>query len=319
MNMAFVKWTEENKNILRNVYPTGGTSQVLLLISGSTKDSIITASRRFGVKYDKNFSFKNKLAPLLEENNFNYYWYGFLMADGHFSLSGNSNIKVKISVKDEDHLKILANYLKVNINHSKTNDYGNYKCSDSCIISVADSKNIITLFEKLKIKSQKTYNPPDFSFLNTKDKFLSFLAGFIDGDGCITKRLETANMIRIQCHYSWLNNLNFFSINLKKYLNIDSKSFIDNQGFSKFVLHSFNQLKKLKIELIKLDIPMLKRKWDIINHEKEYIFRKNEHIKEIVCMLDEKYSVNDIAQKFNCSIYPIHKIKKELKNKTYVR
>ena len=50
-----IKWTEENKLILKEHYPTGGTSQVMLMIPNSSKDSIKSAAKEFGISFNKEF------------------------------------------------------------------------------------------------------------------------------------------------------------------------------------------------------------------------------------------------------------------------
>ena len=310
-----INWNEKNKQILIQHYPSGGTKQVLKYIN-STPNSIKSAAKRFKIKYDKNFGCFNKLKPLLEENNFNYYWSGFCMADGNFSLTGNSNLRVKISVKDEDHLKILANYLNVNIKYRDNINYNEHKCMNSCEISIGDSINAKKIIDLFDINQNKTINPPNLNCLNTKEKFLSFLCGFIDGDGSICQNNNLASMIRIQCHVNWLKNLEFFSENLKKYLNINSRSYVDKQGYARFVIFSFNQLKKLKIEILKLEVPFLNRKWSKIDEMSKDIFKSNDHVEKFKYLYEiEGKTLVEISQIFQCSISPILRLKKKLKSK----
>ena len=178
-----ISWSEENKKILYNVYPTGGTEGVRNLIPNASIESIKSAARRFGIKYDTQLNYKNKLKPLLAETNFNYYWIGFIMADGSWNLTGNTNLSIKISNTDKDHLAILSNYLKVKLHTGHTQNFDKYTCNDNCYINVSDSINTFVIFDKFKLKPRKTENPPDLRCLNTKEKFLSFFIGFVDGDG----------------------------------------------------------------------------------------------------------------------------------------
>ena len=285
----------------------------MLMIPNSSKDSIKSAAKEFGISFNKEFLYLNKLKRLTEEKNVNYYWLGFLMADGCFSLSGNSNLVVKISIKDEQHLKILADYLNVNIHYQTTNNFGSYKCANSCSIAVRDKINAEILIKRFKLYYRKTENPPDLSCLNSMEKFLSFFVGFIDGDGCITANGNLANMIRIQCHKNWISNFEFFSLNLKKYFNIDSKSYIDSDGYARFVVYSFNQLKKIKINLLDLNIPFLKRKWDKIDELKNDVFKINEHKEEFIKLYTiDGWTLQAISKYFKCSLTPLFRFKKEL-------
>lgn len=314
-----VRWSEENKAILADHYFSGGTSMVMSLIPGASKESVKSAAREFGIKYDKKFSYHHKLKPLLEETNFNYYWLGFLMADGSFSVGGHSNLTCKISIQDQDHLTILANYLNVNVSNQKAAYYDNYKCNPSCSISISDSQNIIPIMNKFNITKRKTENPPNLNCLNSKEKFLSFFIGFIDGDGCITQNNKNvANMMRIQCHGNWLNNFKEISEKLYFYCQIKSTFYIDNHGYAKFLIYRFNNLKKLKLELLNLTVPYLSRKWNKIDHFRADDFYIDENEKLFLQYWNENLTLNEIASKFNCSLTPVHKMKKKLNLKKYL-
>ncbi len=297
-NISKISWTNDNIDILKNVYTTGGTKAVQTLITGATKASIQLAAQKNGISNDKSYRFGNKLTPLTYDNNISYYWMGFLMADGHFDLKNGKNLNVGISIKDEEHLKKLANLLTCSIYYRKVTDFNNYKCSDLCYINVRDSKNLPILINKFKIKNNKTYNPPDISCLDTKEKFLSFFVGFVDGDGSIVKQKkgELAMVLSIQCHKNWISIFEIFNKQLELLFNIKSKHYIDTTGFAKIQIFRFNQLKQIKIEMLKLNIPFLERKWNNIN-ESLYCskFLNSEHKNTFIKLYNENVLIKDIC------------------------
>jgi hypothetical protein len=129
-----------------------------------------------------------------------------------------------------------------------------------------DVKTIPLIINQFKIIGKKTYESCSLETLDTDEKLLSFFCGFVDGDGCITKSPKgKANMLRIQCHSSWLNNLNIFGERLNKMFSINYKCYIDKNGYVKFGIYRYSELVKLKKEIDKLNIPKLERKWGKIN------------------------------------------------------
>ncbi len=186
---------------------------------------------------------------LLTDALINYYWLGFIFADGHIDKS--VRLKVTLSSLDRLHLDKLRIYLS----KSKfTEDKVKYTS-----ISVMDSKVIRLLCEKYNIHSDKTKNPCDISSI-LNNNLTSFLIGFIDGDGCIfnqTNRIDT--LCTVKCHKSWIDNLNY----LTNHLYNENKAYLTNAGYARFSI-SHKILKELKDFSIKNKLPILERKWNKI-------------------------------------------------------
>lgn len=249
-----IKWTEENIKFLKDNYPKYGykcISEKLNITSGAVKQAAIRWKLKSEV--DKN---SYKLKTLTEETNINYYWLGFIMADGYISESGE--LKIVLSIKDKDHLQKLADLLKVNLRTLK-----NKQGKEYCTITCKDVKYGVILKDKMNISNNKTYNAPNLEFLDNKNKFLSFFAGFVDGDGCIVYRKETPYLLRIMCHFNWLVNLEFFSKQLEKYTEISTKTSITNRGYSCLTLTLSEKIRDLKTKFTKLNLPIMERKWTI--------------------------------------------------------
>lgn len=242
-----ISWTNENINLLKQLYPNYGTKLISEQLNIST-NAVKSMARRLNIKClkDKNLY---KLQPLLEDNNYNYYWLGFIMADGYISSEGE--LKIMLHLQDIDHLDILAKYLNINVLIKD-----NY-----CNISCKDVINGILLKNKLNISERKTYNPPKLDFLENKDFFLSFLAGFIDGDGMIGYRNDNPYLMRIMIHGSWKNNLEYIKMRLNQYFNFSITVSTTKKGYSYLSMSSKKDILTLKKEFLKLNIPILKRKW----------------------------------------------------------
>jgi hypothetical protein len=259
-NPITLKWTKDLIEEFKDVWVSGCTEEINEKFKNFSYEALTSAAKRFKVKRDENFKFNNKLNILLGETNINYYWLGFIMADGCFG--SKNDLKVSLSVKDLDHLTKLSNYLNVNINIYNGLKYGKYTSKDSCNLSVMDVITIPKILDKFKIEGKKTYTACSLNCLDTTDKFLSFFCGFVDGDGCITtSKNNKVNMLRIQCHESWLNNLEIFGKRLNELFGFNFKCYIDKNGYAKFAMYRYKELVILKNEIDKLEIPYLERKW----------------------------------------------------------
>jgi len=145
----------------------------------------------------------HNIEKLLNGTNEAYYWVGFIFADGY--ISENLRLKITLAIKDYDHLIKFCKF--INVDKSKIRITSKH-CS-ICIMDTNVVKTIITVFD---FKDKKTYNPPDLNVLftnKTKEQIYSFIAGYIDGDGCIRNQTKRPDfLLQIKVHNSWLQNLN---------------------------------------------------------------------------------------------------------------
>ena len=195
---------------------------------------------------------KNNANVLLNENLETYYWIGFILADG--SIKSNNRLVVSLSNKDAEHLEKLGCYISTNIKYSK----------QVVSLSAMSVAAIPRLCEKFDIKQDKTYNPPDINLIKKieHDKILALIIGFIDGDGSIKNQWKRKDFsIAIKNHSSWLYILNYFSdiITNKKLAKINSK------GYASLHITRCSDIIKLKNFAIEKKLPILERKWDIVD------------------------------------------------------
>jgi uncharacterized protein YqeY len=175
------------------------------------------------------------------------------------------------NLSDEDVMKILtktAKSLKETI--SLTNDEKSKleyeKVSVEKVkyltLNIMDTNIISKIKEKFDIDNKKTYNPPSLSvFENMKEENLySLIVGFIDGDGSIRPKGNSFSL-QVKCHSSWLSILDIFA----KKINETTNAKLNSAGYAYFTITNHKSLKKLKRFVLDNNLPVLKRKWDIID------------------------------------------------------
>ncbi len=209
---------------------------------------------------------QSRIEKLLEETPEAYYWVGFLLADGN--LCGN-RIKIALSVSDLDHLKKFAAFIEMNPDRiciwTRPSDGYTY-----CSIAIVNALAAKGLREKFGFRERKTYNPPIVTH-ELNDLLISMYAGFVDGDGCIRNlHLRNDFNIAIKCHSSWLDFLTKLQSDLYKFFEEHkhgyiSTALINSRGYAYVTLSNVLLLGKLKAFLKGLNLPIMTRKWDVID------------------------------------------------------
>lgn len=215
---------------------------------------------------------------LLDDTLISYYWIGFILADGHIS---NNRLSIGLSAKDINHLEKLAKLLGVKVRTFFIKKY------NICSLSCMDTMNISKLVEKYDIKGNKTENPPNISNISEKN-MIALSIGFIDGDGSIKNVYKRQDFsIIIKCHKSWLNNLKLMY----------GKSYITNSGYATCNISNSIDCKRLKRFAIQHNLPILERKWNIINLAfKSKQEASKEKIEIIKKMIEENKSRKDMKK-----------------------
>jgi hypothetical protein len=263
MNITKTKfWSAEEIELLKHLYPTGNKDD-LIKIFGRNWDSIKYKANLNNIHQTKPYRVSN----LLEESISNYYWVGFLLADGWFTKQGERfGMGIEISTKDEEHLKSLISVLgKIPIHYRKRND--------NCSIAIIDN-DIKKIMDKFDIKPRKTINPPDMSrYSFDKEKLFALIIGFIDGDGMIRTIKNQSSQITIEISDIWYKNLEFIENFVFDYFDeqrgypLTHLKNVKNNSRNTTAILTFSRKylnRKIKEEAIKLNIPFLKRKWDKI-------------------------------------------------------
>ena len=307
-------WNIKEIEELKLLYPNSLDLEELANKFGVSKKALIKQCSNYGIKRDVKLRSKilteslkgYKLDKLVNfDTNFNWYWYGFILADGHVN---ESELNISLSNKDLNHLKILSNYLEINIREK----------NNICQLRVGDIINLPLLKNKLKlINSNKTLIPPNINEYNiSKENMLSLIIGYIDGDGNIEVDLnKKCKTIKMEVHNSWIKNLEFISIFFKKNYNIDSITGINKRGYAYFRMNKHNQILNLINSFKLLKIPYLSRKWDKINlniKDKSNFFEDRKD--EIYKLFNEGYNLNHISKILNINYGSLYNHKKKILN-----
>lgn len=114
------------------------------------------------------------------------YWLGFLFADGCVrKTKSGSQLVLKLSVKDEEHLMLFKNNIKSEhkISYYRNNTVskkGTPSTSDNCLIRVSSNKLIEDLINQgCTPRKTFTINKPNID----KKFYKDFIRGYYDGDG----------------------------------------------------------------------------------------------------------------------------------------
>jgi hypothetical protein len=283
-------WTKEECNYLKLNYCF---LEKEMLIKHLNRSWSSIQNKAFLLKLKRGVNANSK--KLLNGDNESFYWLGFLMADGYFGKNGQ--IQINLSKKDLNHLKKFANFI----------EYKNQILKPSLRFSFIEIKT--ELEKKFKVFNNKTYEPCDLTTL-TDDSLFSFIIGFIDGDGSISKK----GYISIVSHKNWLDNIAFMikEISGNKYYSCK----INNAGFSYASICNIETVKEIKNKAILLKLPILERKWDRVNFNKLSKKEKFDKNKNLIKMcLEKDLSIKDIIKKTGLSKSNIIKHKKLLNEK----
>lgn len=200
-----------------------------------------------------NYQITNRVATLLNDMYDSFYWIGFIYADGNIS-KNSTRIQIGLAIKDIEHLRLYTNYVGSKLYNTET----------VCTTGANDMINVPKICEKFDLKERKTFHPPDIKIFDkfSYNEMLSIFVGFIDGDGYIGKRADRPDFkLSIKCHSSWVNILQLFSN-----LFLDNCTVkINNDGYALLNCTNTKILKRLKVEALNLNIPLMSRKWDVIN------------------------------------------------------
>lgn len=239
----------------------------------------------------KHLGAKNKLSKLLEESPEKWYWLGFMMGDGYFSPKGR--IKVTLSPKDRHHLQKLVDFC----GHGSIYEEGE---EGYVRWAVMDVNTVGILKDEYKISNRKTYEPCDLSKL-TPHQLKCFSIGFIDADGSIQlQKGRVTTRISIKGHSSWVSN----------FKTMFGRGYLNNEGYATSCIGNFEIQKMLKRFSIDNNLPILSRKWDIIDLEHDTSNIIFDNLKnDVIVNLNRGLSQADTARILGVSVEKVNYIK----------
>lgn len=254
-------WSKNEDNILYKHYSSGNRKLIQKLLSKRSLDAIKARATLLQIPANPDrgkYMRKSDLSPLLKENNIAYYWLGFILADGNFA--GNQ-LRISLSTKDKQHLQKLATLLKGKLRCSPSR-----KIKNQVSLQIKHASVVQQLSKKYKISTRKTYEPPSIYSIKNESYFLSLLAGYIDGDGCIYFNKNSKNLqLTIIGHQSWIEIFYWFHKKLEKILKTSiNEPQINKSGYSRWSISKADIIYSLSDKIHRLNVPILKRKWDKI-------------------------------------------------------
>jgi hypothetical protein len=144
------------------------------------------------------------LEAFMLENEADYYWAGFIAADGN--ISDNNDLYVCLHHDDKNHLCKLLDFLKSNHAISENTE----KYNRAQIGLRLSEKTIDTLKTKFNVVPRKSlvYELPNISSSNN---FKHFIRGYFDGDGCICESFSNKNSITSSLYATITGSNSFIS------------------------------------------------------------------------------------------------------------
>jgi hypothetical protein len=288
MNNKNYGWSKDEIDLFAKLYPTSSIGHLTKMFPNKSKHTIYSYATLKGLKkIDRGTGQRKGSLKVLFNNSFqSLYWVGFLFADG--CINRENRLRVSSSSQDKNQMERFADYISSTVYEYKNK--GGTKINPipffTYSVSIGDPIETKKLMEIFDFKYKKTYNPPSQEILqkelNTKEKFISFFIGFIDGDGWICVNNKTLkSSLCLENHNSWLKIHNWFISQLKFYKLYDGKSIarlckpskksttrLNYNKTSKFQLYG-NIVENIKEEIYKLKLKVLDRKWNKVTASKQ--------------------------------------------------
>lgn len=243
---------------------------------GIKRQTISKQLRQFGIEV---INYQNRAR--LNEHVFDsmdteekFYWLGFLYADGNISSTGN-RIEVHLSLKDLEHLEKFRKFLNLTteIRTGISNEGYSF-----CHLSVRN-KHLWNMLNNLGCTPRKslTLKFPDLTLFPDKKYILTFIRGYVDGDGCLTifpnqKRTSLRTVISLVGTESFLKTINTL---------FGNKGYITNK--------SCNDWENKAFQLSFSDIPSRKFARYLYENATIYLQRKYDKYLEF-CRIEEESS-----------------------------
>lgn len=251
------QWSGEEKDILAANINKISFKEITELLPGRTIDAVKRRADMLGLqRTGRHFPWRMINESFFSAGgNLAAYWAGFIAADGCIVTEPRREVRLKLHVRDIEHVK---NFIAV------TGYDGTLKQSgDFCGITLcAADRWIHDLQYRYRIgpRKTKTLEPP-LSLDHTES--LAYSIGYIDGDGCWHRdrcngRLHLI-VVGTEATLQWFNDI--WSVSGATVGNTSSRLVkgIYRRSWSGSHAESIAKL------LSTIDVPFLKRKWDIAN------------------------------------------------------
>lgn len=239
----------------------------------------------------------SNMKNLLKNTKEAFYWAGFLCADAYIA----KNNRVSLAIKDKIHLYKFAKFVewkgKIQVVkvRTKVGKINRYYC-----VRFMDRDLVKELRDKFDFNNTKTLKPPRWIPSKIKSLRSSYAIGFIDGDGSIKRQSgrRRDSVITIKCHMSHKNLIT----EIVRILTGNKEKCSNHSGYAHIGIYNSEDIKRIKIRALGLKIPLLKRKWDVIDLKyKSMMTLSRERNAIITTMLKLGNKQKDICKKLGMS------------------
>lgn len=239
----------------------------------------------------------HELYNLFSQSNEALYWQGFILADGYINHE-TKRLVFELAPKDLDQVNKLAKFI-------------NFDNKNKPIIRIQDKMHVDSLIKILRVKPRKSFTGFTLNKRLSLESKLKIYIGFIDGDGCIDKQSNRFDCkLRIKLHESSLKFLKQLEKDIYQYFNFEYKNLtkINSSGYAQLTISNNTLLRKLKRFVIKHKLPILERKWNIINiNEKSQYIKASETYKLVKSEIKNGLKFNEICKKHNLNYQTVYK------------
>jgi len=237
------------KKILEQKYNELGSLKAVARYFKVHASSIKKYMNDFNLKFSPQIRYSFNEDFFSQENEYSYYWAGFLAADGcvkdRKSKNGNRIYEIELALANKD-----LNHLEKFKLALKSNNKIHYMKNKNANSIVLVSKKLTNDLEKFNIVPRKTfiYNIPDF--VSNSTLFRHFIRGYIDGDGSYyISNKKITYYIDIKGTFNTLNSIKIYldsivskknSNKIRQVKNIFSLSYGGNICVKEIINHLYN-------------------------------------------------------------------------------
>jgi hypothetical protein len=215
--------------IILNEYETCVSLKILSEKVSMSLSAVKKWANNHGLKRTINIKRNGNMSKLLDGSIESFMWLGFIAADGHIDKRGS--LVIYQTIKDIDLIENLSKYLSVK--YKKVNSKIGFSANtDFFQISLGHKDIGLSIRKMWNITNlPKTKTGINLDFISSEKDAISFLIGFICGDGSLSKH----GYYRITCHSGWFETFKIL-MSKCKCLNNDYVLRITNNGYCEFRL-----------------------------------------------------------------------------------
>lgn len=223
-----------------------------------------TLSARLKEKYDNVISRKDGKLDIdstffnIIDTEHKAYWLGFLTADGYVS-SKRTAVELCLAEIDKHHIELFKEDIKSSHKIIKKKTLLNNKEFISYRLTFRD-KEMNSALQSLGLNNDKSYNSYIPFESIPSDLMQHYIRGLMDGDGCISYMNNNRIKVCI-CTTASLRMANDIIFYFKKELNIDIKTYTDNNSIHDLCIYKQEDVQKFYNWLYKDSTIYLERKY----------------------------------------------------------